>query len=102
MNRAAVFVSILVVVLVAVGLGLSIKFWPWLIGHESPGASIRNISLALAGLIAIPLTLWRVMVAERQADVAQQGLLQDRYLRVHSSLQEGSTSSTSASSWSRP
>ena len=33
----------------------------------------------LAGLIAIPLTLWRVVVAERQADVAQQGLLQDRY-----------------------
>lgn len=48
-------------------------------GSESPGTAIRNIGLVLAGLIAIPLALWRGLVAERQADVAQQGLLYDRY-----------------------
>ena len=82
MNRSVVFVWILVGVLAFAGLGLSIKFWPWMMGQESPGTAIRNIAVVLAGLIAIPLALWRGMVAERQADVAQQGLLYDRYQRA--------------------
>ena len=79
MNRSTLAIWILVVVLVAAGGGLAVKFWPWLIGHESPGAAIRNIAVVLAGSIAIPLALWRGMVAERQADAAQQGLRQERY-----------------------
>ena len=75
----AILVSIVAAVLVAGGLMLPTKFWHWLMGDDSPGATIRNIVLTLAGLTALPLTLWRLKVAERQADAAQQGLLQDRY-----------------------
>lgn len=79
MNRSTMLVSAASAALVAVSLALSIKFWPWLTSGESPGATIRNIALTLAGVIAIPLTLWRVAVAERQAVAAQRSLLQDRY-----------------------
>lgn len=48
-------------------------------GDETPSTTIRNIAVVLAGLIAIPLTFWRGIVAERQASVAQRGLLRDRY-----------------------
>ena len=70
---------VVVVVLAAAALALSIKLWPWLAGDESPSTTIRNIAVVLAGLIAIPLAFWRALVAERQANVAQRGLLRDRY-----------------------
>ena len=54
-------------------------FWEWLSGGESGSTTIRNIALVVAGLIAVPLTLWRSFVADRQARTAQQGLLNERY-----------------------
>lgn len=64
---------------VVLAILLSMMFWEWLSGGESGGTTIRNIALVAAGLIAFPLAIWRGVVANRQANTAQQGLLNDRY-----------------------
>ena len=49
--------------------------WDWLVkvqgNGESNAATIRNVVLVIGGLIALPLTLWRIRVADRQAKAAQ-------------------------------
>ena len=67
--------------------------WDWLRSGgsgpaESNGTTLRNIGLMVAGVIALPLALWRSLVAERQAKTAQEQLVitqrslrQDRYQR---------------------
>ena len=69
--------------------------WGWLSSsdpEESPGTTIRNAFLIIGGLDALLLALWRSRVSERQtqianeqaktalkqADIAHQGLLNDR------------------------
>ena len=51
----------------------------WLGREESGSTTIRNVVLALVALVALPLALWRSSVADRQANTAQQGLLNERY-----------------------
>ena len=46
--------------------------WNWISQGESNSGTIRNIGLVLAGLVALPLALWRSWVAQRQAEAAQQ------------------------------
>ena len=58
---------------------LSEAFREWLLANESGSTTIRNLGLVLAGLIALPLAIWRGLVAERQANAAQQSLRNDRY-----------------------
>ena len=41
--------------------------------------TIRDIALAAAAVIGLPLAIWSGTVAYRQADTAQQGLLHERY-----------------------
>ena len=74
----------LLVVLAAAGLWL--KAPDWLTQNESGSATIRNLVLGIATLIALPLGIWRSMVAERQADATQRqsqtasvSLLNERY-----------------------
>ena len=55
-------------------------YWDWL-SIESNGSTIRNIVLAAAAIIALPLAIWRSTVAERQAKTAQRSLLNERYLK---------------------
>ena len=55
-----------------------IVYWDWL-SIESNGSTIRNIGLVAAAMIALPLAIWRSIVAERQAKTAQRGLLNERY-----------------------
>ena len=66
-------------VLLGIGVSLLIGFWDWMSGSESPSTTIRNFALVIAGALALPLAIWRGIVAERQVAVAQQGLLHDRY-----------------------
>ena len=65
---------------------LSFIFWDWLNGADSAGATLRNIGLVIAGSVALPLALWRGVVADKQASAAQQqadmgrqSLLNERY-----------------------
>ena len=60
-------------------LGLIVGFWEWLSGGESGSTTVRNVVLVLAGVIALPLAVWRSVVADRQSRTAQQGLLNERY-----------------------
>ena len=74
---------------VAVGSWSLVNFWDWLQieqvgeagGRESGSTTVRNIGLVVAGVVALPLALWRSWVAQRQADTAEQGLLNERYQR---------------------
>ena len=72
---------------VAVGIWSLVNFWDWLQieqvgeagGRESGSTTVRNIGLVVAGAVALPLALWRSIVANRQSVTAQQGLLNERY-----------------------
>ena len=74
------------VLVIAASLISLLYYWDWLSAEESNSSTIRNIFLAAAALIALPLAIWRSTVAGRQADTAQQqseiaqrGLLNERY-----------------------
>ena len=70
------------VAVLAVGVFLSWRFWDELRGdQESLSTTIRNLGLVIGGAIAVLLAVWRSRVAERQADTAQQSLLNERYER---------------------
>ena len=85
-KRARVWVPALIVVMLATGVTLSFlfgdlhtiswaslwDFWGWLSDGESGS---RNVGLVIAGLIALPLTLWRSISSHRHAVTGQQGLL---------------------------
>ncbi len=70
------------VAVLAVGVFLSWRFWDELRGdQDSLSTTIRNLGLVIGGVIAILLAIWRSTVSERQADTAQQSLLNERYER---------------------
>ena len=75
--------AIICAVAVAVALprlfAFEVNYWSWLAGDDSGSATISNVALVLAGAIALSLAVWRARVASRQADTAQQGLLDERY-----------------------
>ena len=63
-----------------VGVLLSASYWDDLRGSEgSLSETVRNVGLLIGGVIAALLAMWRSAVAERQADIAQQGMLGERY-----------------------
>ena len=66
-------------VAVVVVLALVVMFWEWLSDGESGSTTVRNVALVLAGVVALPLAIWRSVVADRQAKTGQQGLLNERY-----------------------
>ncbi|BAQ70102.1 Pentapeptide repeat protein [Rhodovulum sulfidophilum] len=45
---------------------------------EGQYEAIRNAGLVLAGLIGVPFLVWRSIVAQKQVEVAEQGLITDR------------------------
>ena len=55
--------------------------WGWLHHGESPAATLRNVVLIMASVIALPLAVWRSVVATRQVALQRSGLLNDRYQR---------------------
>lgn len=56
----------ILVILVSISVGGS---------HEA----VRNVGLIVGAIIALPIAIWRSRVAERQADIAQQSVLNERY-----------------------
>ena len=85
------------VVVVVACVWESIEYWVYLVNfwdslriqendRESASTTIRNIGLVVAGLFALGFAVWRSIVAQKQAnaahrqsEVAQQGLLNERY-----------------------
>ncbi len=51
------------------------------VGRESHSTTIRNLGFVIAGLVALPLAVWRAQVADRQADTARRSLLNEQYQR---------------------
>ncbi len=48
-------------------------------GRESGSTTIRNVGLVVGGFFALVLAWWRTRIAQREAQTAQQGLLNERY-----------------------
>ena len=77
------------VVLLATEVALSVCFWWWLTSDkESVSITIRNVGLVMAGTVALPMAIWRGLVAnhqasaaQQQAETAQKSLLNARYER---------------------
>lgn len=65
------------------GIAVSIALWDWFregpTNVESNGATIRNVGLLIGGAVALVFGIWRTIVAQQQLNVAQRGLLNDRY-----------------------
>ena len=85
---ASVVVAVVVVV-VAFVLG------SWLTGtgpgEETGSTTVRNLGIVAAGLIALPLAVWRGKSAERQARAAELALLNEHYRQGVELLRGGQT-----------
>ena len=77
--KASTALAVLAILFLIFGTAFWEAFRDWLIANESGSTTIRNLGLVLAGLIALPLAIWRGLVAEKQAHAAQQGLRNERY-----------------------
>ncbi len=69
--RTVITIAIAVVV-------VDFLLWDWF-SSESNSSTLRNIGLLSAAIVALPAAIWRSIVAERQADTAQQEFLNGRY-----------------------
>ena len=69
-----------IVLVLATSLALSWCYWEELRSdQESLSTTVRNVGLVIGGVIAILFAAWRSIVAEKQAETAQWGLLNERY-----------------------
>ena len=83
-NGIALALGVVALVLVSVALGWLGALWGWLEGRwswlgemnegETNSATMRNFFLVPLALIGIGLTLWRIMVAQRQAEASEGNL----------------------------
>ena len=64
-------------------------FWDWLSAGESGSTTIRNVGLVIAAGIALWFAKRRITVADRQAETAQRGLLNERYQKGAEMLGSG-------------
>ena len=77
-----IFIFIVVPYVLAAGC-VSFCLWDWLSrGEPSVSSTIRNLVLIWGAPLATGLAVWRSMVAQKQAETAQKGLLSDRYQRA--------------------
>ena len=77
--RSVWFLVIGILFVIAASVLVSIAYWDSLNVVESISATIRNLALVVSVVIALPLAIWRSMVAEQQAKTAYRGLLNERY-----------------------
>lgn len=68
-------------VLLAISVVLTYRFWDCLSAGESYGSTLRNVAVIIAGLVALPLAITRILVVSNQADTAEGSLANDRYQR---------------------
>lgn len=82
--RGFTIATVIVVVLILMTIGGLWVHWDWLRitdmdDGDSNAETLRNTVLVVAAVIALPLALWRSLVAERQVGTTQLGLLNERY-----------------------
>ena len=79
-DRLFVFVLVIFFSLVILGVLLWwnwVYIWEWAKNHDSE--ILRNWVLILLGSIGLPLATWRSIVAQKQAQISERGLLNERY-----------------------
>ena len=81
------WVPLLVGSIIAIGVCLTFYHWGWLHrelpnGQQNPSATIRNVGLVLAALVAIVLAVWRSVIAQEQADTARRSLRGERFQKA--------------------
>ena len=93
LNRHSVILTTLALVAVVgtvVAAAVVMDNWEWLRGYkngqpptnlESPNTTIRNIALGWVAFIALVIAIWRGYVANRQAAIGEQQLLNERFQR---------------------
>lgn len=67
----AVAGSVLLVVVV-------VEFIAASMGDDPDATALRNAGLVLAAVLGVPFLIWRTLVAQKQADVAEQALFNDK------------------------
>lgn len=72
------FVLFSVIVLIAGGI-LAEEFWTELADKDSIGSATRNVVLIIAGVLALPMAIWRGHVAEQQVVATRATLANQRY-----------------------
>ena len=78
--QSSAFLAAAWVAFVLIGAAVfSRECWHWLSEGESRSTTIRNLGLVVAAVVGLPLAFWRSFVAERQAETAHRGLLNERY-----------------------
>ncbi len=79
--ESTIWFTVTLVILIS-GITTSWLFWGQLTEDTgSISTAIRNVALVIGGTAAIILALWRSRIHERQANTAEQGLLNERYQR---------------------
>ena len=83
------WITVWTLLVLGVAGSVSITYWGWLTDGESGSTTMRNVVLAVVALVALPLAIWRSVVAEkqvyttqRQYETARLGLLNERYQRA--------------------
>ena len=59
----------------------TVRYWGCLSAGETFGGTLRNVAVIIAGLVALPLAIARILVVGEQADTADRSLANDRYQR---------------------
>ena len=82
----------IIAVVCVLGMGIILTWCNWdvLRGcQESVSATVRNMGLLTGGIIAILLTVWRSLVAERQADTARRQFETSQRVFLNERYQKG-------------
>ena len=82
-------VSVVAMALLVALIVILVTSWNWVSGSESGSTTIRNVGLVAGGVLALWLAFWPSKIADRQADTAQQGLLNERYQKGAEMLGSG-------------
>lgn len=77
-NRGPAILAAALIAVAAIAM-VSLVWWDWVRGEDSNSAALRNVGLLAAVPTSLLLAVWRNSIAQRQADIALQGHLNERY-----------------------